>query len=52
MLRLEGNGAVSKMVAPGPPVKGEDAELIPIKEGSEFLTHLVDSIRERKAEGI
>lgn len=40
------------MVAPGPPVKGEDAELIPIKEGSEFLTHLVDSIGERKAEGI
>ena len=51
-LRAEGNGALSTMVAPGPPVKGEDAELIPIKEGSEFLTHLVDSIRERKAEGI
>lgn len=40
------------MVAPGPPVKGEDAELIPTKEGSEFLTHLVDSIGKRKAEGV
>ena len=48
----EGNEALSTMVAPGPPVKGEDAELIPTKEGSEFLTHLVDSIGKRKAEGV
>lgn len=51
-LRAEGNEALSTVVARRPPAEGDGAASMPIKQGGELLTHLVDSVGEREAEGV